>query len=209
MGGKQNTEERSSENVLKFDYEQTLKYFLSLADTRFRLLGLVPTITGIAVALLARDTAAKAVLPIGLLGFFATLGILFYDQRNTTLYNAAQIRLKSLEALLCFRALHEIESDPKKRKMFGGSLLGRPGRGLRLFGFIPMWHDLGLAFVYSAAIGGWAFLIVNSISDSLVVVGAVPSGIALVLFIGLRFLDSPTDEKEKLRPEIQKLVWPE
>lgn len=202
------SEERVAERRLLLDYETTVKYFLALADTRFRLLALVPTITGIAVALLARNPDPLFVLPIGLLGFFATIGIIFYDQRNTTLYDAAQLRLKSLEALLEFRALHDLEQDPRDRKAFGGSFLGRPGRGLKLFGFIPMWHDLGLDIVYSAALGAWSFLIVVSLTKNPVVLVVVPIAIAVLLLWGLLKLDNPTDEFVKLREEIQRLVWP-
>ena len=198
---------------LRIDYEQTVKYFLSLADTRFRLLALVPTITGIAVALLARNPDPSFVIPVGLLGFFATVGILFYDQRNTVLYDAAQIPLKSLEALLGFPPLHKLEKmereNKKERKYLGGSWLGRPGRGLKLYWIIPMWHDLGLSIVYSAALGGWAFLIVNSLTDSKRLVVGVPVAIGLFFLIGLLLLDNPTDEKKKLRPEIRRLVWPQ
>jgi hypothetical protein len=80
------------------------------------------------------------------MGFFATLGITFYDQRNTELYNALIGRAKYLE---------------KRLKMFGGQFQIRPPRNRRLL-FIMMGHDTGLALIYGTVLGAWFFPIVYS-----------------------------------------------
>src|SRR5260370_15472821 len=79
-------------DVLKFDYEQTGLNFRMLADIRFRLLALVPTITGAAVALL-QSAAPLSALAASTLGLFATLCIVPYELRNTPLSDATMQRL--------------------------------------------------------------------------------------------------------------------
>ena len=41
---------------LKLDYEQTIAYYHHLADSRFKLLALVPIVTGAAIGLLSEGT---------------------------------------------------------------------------------------------------------------------------------------------------------
>lgn len=68
---------------LKLDYEQTTAYYHHLADSRFKLLALVPIVTGAAIGLLSQGADPATVLVIGILGFVVTLGLFFYNQRNT------------------------------------------------------------------------------------------------------------------------------
>src|SRR5688572_16163035 len=68
---------------LRLDYEQTNELHRWLADIRFKLLALVPVISGTAVAFLAE--AQQKISPVtgfalGILGFVITLGIVLYDQ---------------------------------------------------------------------------------------------------------------------------------
>ena len=84
----------------KCDYEQTTKYFHALADVRFKLLGLLPVVTGTAFGLLIQSERPELVVTLGVFGLAVTFGILCYDQRNSQIYNAMQLRAKSLEALL-------------------------------------------------------------------------------------------------------------
>ena len=79
----------------KLDYEQTCQQIRAFTDVRFKLLAFVPTLTGAAVALLGNVTDEWTVLAVGLLGLFVTLGIVFYEMRNTGPYNAAVDRAKS------------------------------------------------------------------------------------------------------------------
>ena len=72
------------------------------------------------------------------------LGIIVYDQRNTQIHDAMQKHAKTLEALLGLEPL----DDTKKGR--GGAFLDRPGRNLRLFGILLMWHDRGLALICSS-----------------------------------------------------------
>lgn len=61
---------------LKLDYEQTLATYRQFTEIRFKLLAFVPTLTGVAVALLtnAELDGLERVALAGL-GFFVTFGI--------------------------------------------------------------------------------------------------------------------------------------
>jgi len=56
---------------LKLDYEQTAHYFHELHNVRFRLLALVPIVTGAAIGFLADESSGPKVLAIGILGFLS------------------------------------------------------------------------------------------------------------------------------------------
>lgn len=95
--------ERIEFERLKLDYEQTTKYFHTLADVRFKLLALVPVVAGAAFGLVSKASLEpETVIGISGLGFIVTLGIMFYDQRNTQIYNDMMVRAKMLEALMDF-----------------------------------------------------------------------------------------------------------
>lgn len=218
LNASQKGPEMTKEELRKLDYEQTTLYLHALAEARFRLLGFIPIVTGAALAFLSRAQDAEQLIPIGVLGFFVTFGIVIYDQRNTELYNAAQIRAKCLEALFGLEALQSprYEQIVGEKMKLGGAFLGRPRRTLKLFGVFPMWHDLGLAVVYSAALGGWFYLIVkgallniphNPVIISTLIVVVLPVIVSLIFFEGLRRLDERTDEKDGLPTYIRDRVW--
>ncbi len=199
------------EEKMKLDYEQTTLYHHKLHDVRFKLLALVPIATGAAIGLIDKIGSGPKMLVIGVLGFFVTLGVTIYDQRNTQIYDAMQKRAKTLETLLDFKPLDE-------NKNRGGAFLDRPDRGRRLFGFLLMWHDRALAIIYAAAFGGWTYLVVEGFIQS---IGAIDHKFSvfgriiipvLVFILFLRALhefDDPTDTPDSMSPEIKKLVYPD
>src|SRR5919197_47659 len=75
-----------ADDRLRLDYEQTTDRYRTLVDIRFKLLAIVPTICGIAVGLLGRPHSAAELLAVGLIGLAATLGIFFYELRNTEIH---------------------------------------------------------------------------------------------------------------------------
>lgn len=111
---------------MKVDYEQTVKYFHVLADIRFKLIALVPVLTGAAIGLVSKSLSAeKGISPetataISILGFVVTLGIMFYDQRNTQIYNDMMLRAKMLEAMLGFEHFDKPldDSSAGEKKLF-------------------------------------------------------------------------------------------
>jgi hypothetical protein len=163
-----------SDEKLKLDYEQTTRYYHQLADSRFKLLTLIPIVTGAAIGLLGNGTQPELVLVLGILGFVVTLGIFFYNQRNTQIFDKMILRAKMLETRL------ELEPLDKEHR-YGGPFLSRPGRTLKLFGVIKVWGDRGLAIVYGATLGGWAFLITSSFMRLITVSQQVSIAINIVV----------------------------
>jgi len=129
---------------LPLDYGKTSEHFRMLADVRFKLLAVVPTLAGIAMGTLANAKDAKAEAGVGLLGSFVTLGLILYELRNTQHYDAAIQRLKCLELLLGFPATRATAKEGAP----GGVHRERPKR------WFPIIHDLALGIVYGASLGG-------------------------------------------------------
>jgi len=155
---------------LRLDYAQTTDLLRGITDVRFRLLAIVPTLAGAAVAFLSRGRPAAELLAVGLLGLAATLGIVLYEVRNTQLYDYAIRRAKELEARL---------DGP------GGLFTDRPGRDVRVFGLALAGHERGLALVYGAAIAGWSYLVAWGALRALDVGGAQKIGGIVGIVVGL------------------------
>jgi hypothetical protein len=217
------------------EYAEVNQNFRLYADIRFKLLALVPTLGGVGVYALSRAESADADfalgLVIGVLGFLATLGITFYDQRNSELYNALSDRASYLEKQLKLphtkgeRAEDASGELPKPvgeqgENAFGGQWQERPGRGRYLLRFINMGHDSGLALIYGPVIGAWFYPIVLSvcrlvgITDEVAsLAGLFAAGIATSLFVVefLRldgvFRTLPRNRKQKkIRRALQEAV---
>jgi hypothetical protein len=139
-------------DLLRLDYQQTIGLLAGIGDVRFKLLALVPTLSGAAVAVLARPSSSAELLAVGAIGLIATLGVLLYELRNTQLYDYGLGRAQLLERELGFGSMANRGSP-------GGLFSDRPARTLRLFGVLPVDRDAGLSLVYSAAIAGWTYLL--------------------------------------------------
>jgi len=125
------------------EYARATQLLDGLTDIRFKLLALVPTLSGTAVGLLRAGESAVTLLAVGFLGLAATLGILVYELRNT------QTRIELLDRI------QAIESE-----VSGRPLLGDPAAGAaKLFGVIGLRYKTGLALVYAAALAGWGYLV--------------------------------------------------
>jgi hypothetical protein len=126
---------------LQIEYDRATGLIDDLNDTRFKLLALVPTLSGAAVGLLRAGESAVTLLAVGILGFAATLGVLVYELRNTETRKALRTRILEIE-----------------KSLIGHELVGA-SRGLRLFGVIPLRYPIGVALVYAAALAGWGYLV--------------------------------------------------
>ena len=146
------TEPTAAPELLRLDYQQTTDLLRTLSDVRFKLLALVPTLSGAAIAILGHPRSAAELLGVGLLGLVATLGILLYELRNTQLFDYATRRAAHDEAALGLPSIHGGAGA-------GGLFSERPGPTLRLFGIAPVDRDRGLVLVYSAALAGWTYLV--------------------------------------------------
>ncbi len=158
-------------DLLRVDYQQTTDLLRSLTDVRFKLLALVPTLSGAAVAVLGHPSSAAELIAVGLLGLTATLGVLLYELRNSQLSDYALRRAQSLEGELGL-----------------GLYRDRPDRRLRLFGLAPVDRDRGLILVYSAALAGWSYLTAWGALHALHLERARPIGGVLGVGVGLLLL---------------------
>ncbi|CAH0136756.1 hypothetical protein SRABI26_00371 [Arthrobacter sp. Bi26] len=118
-----------------------------LTDVRFRLLTIVPTVSGLALTVLltqpVRDASPLLVFLASVFGFGVTLGIRIYDVRNSQLYDDLISRARSLEALF------GVERGPYMRR----------SRSLW-----PIEHDFGLFVVYALVLSAWLIGAVVSLS---------------------------------------------
>jgi hypothetical protein len=141
-----------ADDRFRLDYDQTTQYLRTLIDVRFKLLAFVPTVSGIAVAIVGRPRPAAELLGVGVLGLLATLGIFVYELRNTQISGTLIRRAAELERRL------QLPSSLGGQAS-GGLYTERPGITVQLLGFLPVSHGLGLGLVYSAAIAGWSYLV--------------------------------------------------
>lgn len=154
-----------TDELLRLEYESASRLLGSLTEIRFKLLTLVPSLTGAVVALISPGRSGVEILAIGGLGLAATSGVLAYELRNGELCRRAAERVSRLESVLFSR----------------GSLLGGEERTPRLFGVIPASHQLGVGLVYGAALGGWVYLVVWG---ALVAAGAHAHSQAIGVVVG-------------------------
>jgi hypothetical protein len=133
-----------TDELLRLEYEYASRLLGNFTEIQFKLLALVPTLSGAVVALASAHRSGVELLAIGGLGLAATSGILAYELRNGELRRRATDRVNRLETEL----------------FAGGPLVGAPGRTPKLFGLIPSSHRLGVGLVYGAALGGWVYLVV-------------------------------------------------
>jgi hypothetical protein len=132
------------DELLRLEYESASRLLEALDEIRFKLLALVPALTGAVVALVSAGRTGVELLAIGGLGLAATSGVLAYELRNGELRRRAGQRVNELEAQLFAH----------------GPLVGKAGRTPKLFGIVPASHRLGVGLVYGAALGGWVYLVV-------------------------------------------------
>jgi hypothetical protein len=127
----------------RLEYDRAVALFAELTDIRFKLLALVPTLSGAAVGLLHAGEAPVELLAVGLLGLAATLGVLVYELRNSEIRRAAGARIGAVESGVIGRPLIE----------------NRAKSAARFLGVIPLEQSIGLALVYGAALAGWGYLV--------------------------------------------------
>jgi hypothetical protein len=147
---------------LRLEYDSGSALLRGLTETRFRLLALVPTLSGAVVALLSGSRSDVELLAIGLLGFCASFGVLLYELRNGEIHGAVARRVAELERTL----------------LVNGPLVEVPQA--RLLGFVPISRTAGVALVYGAALGGWGYLVAwGALRAAGATGGARPGGLAI------------------------------
>jgi hypothetical protein len=129
------------QNRVRLEYDSASQMLRDLTDTSFKLLALVPTLAGAVVAFATTRRSGLELLAIGLLGLVATIGVLLYELRNAEIKRGVARRVRRLEDAL----------------LPNGRLVTAHHR--RFLGALPVSHSAGVALVYSAAIGGWGYLV--------------------------------------------------
>src|SRR5262249_40576226 len=113
---------------VRLEYDRAVGLFRDLTDIRFKLLALVPTLSGAAVGLLRPGEAPATLLAVGVLGLAATTGVLVYELRNSEIRLDAAARIGTLEPTLFER---------------GRIVTDRTRSAPKLFGLVPLEHSLG------------------------------------------------------------------
>jgi hypothetical protein len=88
------------------DHAATSDLYKTLVDIRFKLLTFVPTVTAVAVGIVAMNqdkVSADQWVTVGAIGFIATMALVVYEVRNSLLHDCAIHRIKHLERILGFR----------------------------------------------------------------------------------------------------------
>ncbi|MFL5960593.1 MAG: hypothetical protein ACJ75G_10035 [Gaiellaceae bacterium] len=156
------------ETRLRLEYDRGSELLRGLTETRFRLLALVPTLSGAVVALVGGSRSDVELLAIGLLGLSASLGVLLYELRNGEIQSAVAERVAAAE-----RAL-----------LPHGPLVA--ASRARVLGFLPVSRATALALVYGAALAGWGYLVAWGALRAAGVAGAArPGGLAIGAAFGL------------------------
>jgi hypothetical protein len=162
----------ADDELLRLEYDRAVAIFRDLTDVRFKLLALVPTLSGAAVALLKGNQAAVTLLAVGVLGLSATLGVLVYELRNSEIRQGAAKRIGDVE-----------------RELIGAPLVtGRPKGAPRLFGVLGIEHSLGLGLVYGAALAGWSYLVAWGVLEAFDAGHSREIGVAIGAVAGLLVL---------------------
>jgi hypothetical protein len=130
----------SEARVLEVLYAEVCDSWRALVDVRFKLLGLVPALSAVALAtLLPRRPAGEELgaapgLAIATLGFLVTFALMLYDQRNSQLHDELISRGRRIEYELGVAV---------------GQFRGRPGS------WRMVKHDTATLIVYLATLGAW------------------------------------------------------
>jgi hypothetical protein len=123
-------------DVLDMLYGEVCSAWRTLVDVRFKLLALVPAVSGVAIAKLIEKSDTSSWLALAAVaGLFVTLGIFVYDRRNSALHDDLISRGRRIESELGVST---------------GLFLGRreePRPYLR--------HDAALYLVYGTVAAAW------------------------------------------------------
>jgi hypothetical protein len=158
-----NISAKAPRDALALDYQWTNEQIKLLTDIRFRLLALLPPLVAIAVTVLSSATLGGPVSPVamvgvGILGFFITLGAVIYDLRNSQLYDAHLHRAALIERALGMATLSKLTSS----EAYGGphALRMRPKQTLFTR---KITHGEASGLIYGTVLAAWAYPIVKGL----------------------------------------------
>jgi hypothetical protein len=140
---KEGTPEPERRDTLLALYAEVCNSWRMLTDVRFKLLGIIPTISVVVlISLLSRQEASQGLTPmarlaISIFGFLITIGLYIYDRRNSELYNDLVSRGRRIE---------------KELGMDTGQFLGRRNPSNPFVN-----HGNAVNLIYGTALAGWLF----------------------------------------------------
>ncbi len=140
------------------DHAATCDVYKTLVDVRFKLLTFLPTVTGIAVGIVAMDKESVSTnqwLLVGAIGLVTSLALIVYEVRNSLLHDCAIHRIQHLERVLGFRP-SSASTSPK-------GVFAERSKSPPLFGGFMVKHDRALAMIYGVVIGAWAWVLIVGI----------------------------------------------
>ncbi|MDZ7362297.1 MAG: hypothetical protein ONB46_16490 [candidate division KSB1 bacterium] len=135
--------QQDAQEILKMLYGEVCSSWRELMDTRFKLLGFVPSVSlAILIGLLSKDNPAAALSTIAktviaLFGLLVTFALFVYERRNSQLYDDLISRGRKIE--------EELGVDTGQ---FRGRL--KPSNKL-------IKHDVAINLIYGTALAGWIF----------------------------------------------------
>jgi hypothetical protein len=143
-----------SNDALLQEYAQVAQDFRTLTDIRFRLLGLLPVVSGAAVALAVYkgDVANVQTVGIALFGLSSALGACAYNARNTQLYDELVGRAAQIERLA---------------GLTDGHFATRPKPWLKFEFGLEVEHGWALALIYGTSIALWLSLLFAALFELL------------------------------------------
>jgi hypothetical protein len=143
---------REQEVLLKL-YGEVCNSWRTLTDVRFKLLGLVPIVSGLfLIRLLSGDGLSPTVKAgIALFGLAVTFALWMYEVRNSELYDDLVSRGRRIETELGISTGHfRGRLNPLFRYMLGSL-------GLR----VRIQHDSAINLIYTASVVGWLLALVT------------------------------------------------
>lgn len=151
----------------RLDYQMSIGHFRELVGVRFRLLGLVPTVSGVVLAgLELLELRPANVIGPALIGLLTTAAIAGYEVRNSQIHDNLVHRLRHLERLL--------DLEPAiPAKAAGGFYGERTHRKLFLLppgsddGRLRLGHDAALAIIYGTVLAAWATVLTFNLAELL------------------------------------------
>lgn len=148
--------------VMLKDHTATTELYKILLDIRFKLLTFVPTVTTVAVGVLASNKQQQIVekgttLFVGGAGLLMSLAIIVYEIRNSQIHDRAVHRIKHLERLLGF--------TPSYAGISSRGMYQERGTGNRFIGLFIVQHDRALSVVYGVAVTLWTWLLLTGLTD--------------------------------------------
>ncbi len=136
---------KDHEELLKWLYEEVCNNWRQFVEVRFKLLGLLPTVSVAALISLfsIEEIPIFGKVLLCLLGLFVSFALLIYDKRNSELHDDLVSRGRKIEEELGIKH---------------GQFMGRLKSNNHLLG-VKVQHDIGLNIIYYASLIIWLIAI--------------------------------------------------